>query len=100
MSTALSGSATLVGQDGSAEFEPHWGRFAARYLQRNGTWGTREWRRCFLVDTLPRWAILRLIVNHSTYHRGQAASKLKQFGIEQLNTDFFFWAIEQIPREA
>lgn len=47
--------------------------------------------------TLPRWAMLRHIVMHSTYHRGQVASKLKRFGIEQPNTDFFFWAIEQIP---
>ena len=50
--------------------------------------------------TLPRWAILRHIVNHSTYHRGQIASKLKRFGIEPPNTDFFFWVIEQIPQEA
>ena len=49
--------------------------------------------------TLPRWAMLRHVVNHSTYHRGQVASKLKRFGIEQPNTDFFFWAIEQIPQE-
>jgi uncharacterized damage-inducible protein DinB len=48
--------------------------------------------------TLPRWAMLRHIINHSTYHRGQVASKLKRFGIEQANTDFFFWAIEQIPQ--
>jgi uncharacterized damage-inducible protein DinB len=45
-------------------------------------------------------ALLRHIVNHSSYHRGQVASKLKRFGIEQPNTDFFFWAIEQIPQEA
>lgn len=50
--------------------------------------------------TLPRWAMLRHIVNHSTYHRGQVASKLKRFGIEQPNTDFFWWVIEQIPQEA
>ena len=49
--------------------------------------------------TLPRWAILRHIVNHSTYHRGQVASKLKRFGIEQQITDFFWWMIEQIPQE-
>jgi uncharacterized damage-inducible protein DinB len=49
--------------------------------------------------TLPRWAMLRHIVNHSTYHRGQVASKLKRFGIEQPVTDFFFWVIEQIPQE-
>ena len=50
--------------------------------------------------TLPRWAILRHVVNHSSYHRGQSASKLKRFGIEQPNTDFFWWMIEQIPQEA
>jgi uncharacterized damage-inducible protein DinB len=50
--------------------------------------------------TLPPWAILRHIVNHSTYHRGQVASKLKRFGIEQPITDFFWWVIEQIPQEA
>src|SRR5262245_17744102 len=47
--------------------------------------------------TLPRWAMLRHIVNHSSYHRGQVASKLQRFGVEQPNTDFFFWVIEQIP---
>ena len=50
--------------------------------------------------TLPRWAILRHIVNHSTYHRGQVASKLTRFGIEQSITDFFWWVIEQVPQEA
>jgi len=50
--------------------------------------------------TLPRWAILRHIVNHSSYHRGQIASKLKRFGIEQPNTDFFWWMIEQVPQVA
>lgn len=49
--------------------------------------------------SLPRWAMLRHIVNHSTYHRGQVASKLKRFGIEPPNTDFFFWVIEQVPQE-
>jgi uncharacterized damage-inducible protein DinB len=48
--------------------------------------------------TLPRWAMLRHTVTHSTYHRGQVASKLKRFGIEQANTDFFFWAIGQVPQ--
>lgn len=50
--------------------------------------------------TLPLWAMLRHIVNHSSYHRGQVASKLKRFGIEQPVTDFFFWVIEQIPQDA
>jgi uncharacterized damage-inducible protein DinB len=57
-------------------------------------------RRRAYTATLPPWAVLRHIVNHSTYHRGQIASKLKRFGIEPPNTDFFFWVIEQIPQEA
>jgi uncharacterized damage-inducible protein DinB len=50
--------------------------------------------------TYPLWARLRHIVYHSTYHRGQVASKLKRFGIEQPVTDYLFWVIEQIPQEA
>jgi uncharacterized damage-inducible protein DinB len=50
--------------------------------------------------TLPPWAILRHIVTHSSYHRGQVASKLKRFGVEQPITDFFWWVIEKIPQEA
>jgi uncharacterized damage-inducible protein DinB len=68
---------------------------------------TPEWlntvltlRRRAYTAKLPPWAILRHIVNHSTYHRGQVASKLKRFGIEQPNTDFFFWVTEQIPQQS
>jgi uncharacterized damage-inducible protein DinB len=67
---------------------------------------TSEWLNTVLTlraigrtFTLPRWAILRHIVNHSTYHRGQVASELKRFGVEQQITDFFWWVIEQVPQE-
>ena len=56
-------------------------------------------RRGGRTATLPPWAMLRHIVNHSTYHRGQVAAKLKRFGVEQPATDFFFWVMEQIPQE-
>ena len=49
---------------------------------------------------LPPWVVLRHVVNHSTYHRGQVASKLKRLGVEQPATDFVFWAREQLPRGA
>jgi uncharacterized damage-inducible protein DinB len=49
--------------------------------------------------TLPPWIVLRHIVNHTTYHRGQVASKLKRFGIQQPETDLVFWAFEQIPQQ-
>ena len=45
----------------------------------------------------PLWVALRHVVNHSTYHRGQIASKLKRFGIAQPETDLMFWAVEQMP---
>ena len=49
--------------------------------------------------TLPPWAVLRHVVNHATYHRGQVASKLKRFGVEQPATDFVYWVFEQIPQQ-
>ena len=48
--------------------------------------------------TLPRWAMLRHIVSHSTYHRGQVASKLKRLGVQQPETDFVYWVFEQSPQ--
>jgi uncharacterized damage-inducible protein DinB len=47
---------------------------------------------------LPPWAVLRHVVNHTTYHRGQVASKLKRFGIQQAETDLIYWALEQVPQ--
>jgi uncharacterized damage-inducible protein DinB len=47
---------------------------------------------------LPPWTVLRHIVNHTTYHRGQVASKLKRFGVQQAETDFVYWAMEQFPQ--
>jgi uncharacterized damage-inducible protein DinB len=45
---------------------------------------------------LPPWAVLRHIVNHSTYHRGQVASKLKRLGVEAPATDMIWWVMEQM----
>ena len=45
---------------------------------------------------LPPWAVLRQIVNHSTYHRGQVAAKLKRLGIEPPMTDLIRWVIDQM----
>ncbi len=47
------------------------------------------------IEVAPPWVVLRHVVNHTTYHRGQVASKLKQFGIQQPETDFIDWTIEQ-----
>ncbi len=52
------------------------------------------------VAVLPPWIVLRHVVNHSSYHRGQVASKLKRLGVEPPAIDLVFWAIEQIPQQA
>jgi uncharacterized damage-inducible protein DinB len=49
---------------------------------------------------LPPWVILRHVVNHATYHRGQIASKLKRFGVEPPLTDLVFWARDQLAPRA
>jgi uncharacterized damage-inducible protein DinB len=49
--------------------------------------------------TLPPWVVLRHLVNHASYHRGQIASKLKRFGIEQPATDLAYWAMEQAAKK-
>jgi uncharacterized damage-inducible protein DinB len=58
----------------------------------------RTMRRRSQSAVLPPWVVLRHVVNHSTYHRGQVASKLKRMGVEQPATDFVFWAFEQVPQ--
>jgi uncharacterized damage-inducible protein DinB len=58
----------------------------------------REFRRRTRTFVSPPWLVLRHVVNHTTYHRGQVASKLKRFGIQQPETDMVFWALEQVPQ--
>jgi uncharacterized damage-inducible protein DinB len=49
---------------------------------------------------VPPWVILRHVVNHATYHRGQIASKLKRFGVEPPVTDLVFWARDELSPPA
>jgi uncharacterized damage-inducible protein DinB len=59
----------------------------------------RTFSRRGRTAVLPPWMVLRHVVNHTTYHRGQVASKLKRFGIQQPETDLVYWAFEQIPQQ-
>ena len=43
---------------------------------------------------LPLWAVLRHVVNHATYHRGQIAAKFGRLGATPAKTDLVLWAIE------
>jgi uncharacterized damage-inducible protein DinB len=49
---------------------------------------------------LPPWAVLRQIVNHSTYHRGQVAAKLKRLGVEPPMTDLIMWVMGQMQAKS
>jgi len=49
---------------------------------------------------LPPWAVLRQVVNHSTYHRGQIAAKLKRLGVEPPMTDLIRWVMEQMQAKS
>jgi uncharacterized damage-inducible protein DinB len=44
--------------------------------------------------SLPLWAVLRHVVNHSAYHRGQIAAKFGRLGATPAKTDLLLWAIE------
>lgn len=44
--------------------------------------------------SLPRWAALRHVVNHGTYHRGQIANMMRQVGVAPPPTDVLLWAVE------
>jgi uncharacterized damage-inducible protein DinB len=44
--------------------------------------------------SLPLWAVLRHVVNHGTYHRGQIAAKFGRLGATPAKTDLVLWAIE------
>jgi uncharacterized damage-inducible protein DinB len=57
----------------------------------------RTFSRRGRTAVLPPWVVLRHVVNHTTYHRGQVASKLKRLGIQQPETDLVYWALEQVP---
>lgn len=47
---------------------------------------------------LPPWLVLRHVVNHATYHRGQVSAKLKRFDIQQADTDLVYWGLEQLTQ--
>ena len=95
--------ADLTTVDESAQLlEQAYARFDAWYprVSPQELTAVRTLRRGTRVAVLPPWAVLRHIVNHSTYHRGQIAAKLKRWGVEPPATDLVFWAITQFPQTA
>ena len=48
--------------------------------------------------TAPCWVVVRHVVNHQTYHRGQIASMIRRLGHTPRSTDMVLWGIEQAAR--
>ena len=48
--------------------------------------------------TAPFWAVVRHVVNHQTYHRGQISSMLRRLGHAPKATDMVVWGIEVASR--
>ena len=47
------------------------------------------------TNSLPLWAVMRHIINHSSYHRGQITAGLMRFGVEPPLMDLALWAARQ-----
>lgn len=57
--------------------------------------GTFTWKNLKKEEkSAPLWAVLRHVVNHGTYHRGQIASMVRRLGSKPLATDMVLWGIE------
>ena len=48
--------------------------------------------------TAPFWVVVRHVVNHQTYHRGQISSMLRRLGHAPKATDMVVWGIEIASR--
>lgn len=46
-------------------------------------------------NSAPLWQLLRHVVNHSTYHRGQVTTLLRQLGAEAVGTDLVLFYRER-----
>lgn len=51
------------------------------------------------VKRVPYWAVLRHVVNHGTYHRGQISSMIRRLGGTPNQTDLVLWAIQNTPQQ-
>jgi uncharacterized damage-inducible protein DinB len=50
------------------------------------------------AKTAPFWVVVRHVVNHQTYHRGQISSMLRRLGHAPKATDMVVWGIEVASR--
>jgi uncharacterized damage-inducible protein DinB len=58
------------------------------------TWKNRKGEE----KTAPFWVVVRHVVNHQTYHRGQISAMARRLGHAPKPTDMVVWGIEQSAR--
>ncbi len=46
------------------------------------------------VRTAPTGVVVRHVVNHQTYHRGQISAMVRRLGVKPVSTDMVVWGIE------
>lgn len=50
------------------------------------------------AKTAPFWVVVRHVVNHQTYHRGQISAMVRRLGHAPKSTDMVVWGIEVAAR--
>jgi uncharacterized damage-inducible protein DinB len=68
----------------------HLGTLTREKLDRSFSWKNLSGE----VKTAPFWIVVRHVVNHQTYHRGQIASMVRRLGGTPIATDMVRWGIE------
>ena len=51
------------------------------------------------AKTAPFWVVVRHVVNHQTYHRGQISAMVRRLGHTPKSTDMVVWGIEISARD-
>ncbi len=49
--------------------------------------------------TAPFWVVLRHVVNHGSYHRGQISSMVRRLGGKPVSTDMVVWGISLLEKQ-
>jgi uncharacterized damage-inducible protein DinB len=80
----------------SAELGFFLASLTAEQVRADLTWTTTKGVRY----TRPLWQPVLHLVNHSTYHRGQVVSLLRQLGYAPPSTDLIYFLIEQAPPDS
>jgi len=77
------------------EIEKDWLEYASRLDENELAEDVKYQTLSFGPSINPRWQMLQHVVNHSTYHRGQVSTLLRQLGSKSVTTDLIFYYRER-----